>query len=231
MRSLPAIIVACLLAVPSPASAARPPEEVRHAVDRALDSAYQRTLPDGWEPAADAPAAKVRAAPARAPARDRPLGAAAAGAIATWLLWALIAVAGVITGLWLIVGLRGVPDPGEPAADGTAAADARAVIERPLGDAEALARRGAFGEAIHVLLLRTLQELARGLPTARAPSLTSREILARVDVSPDARAALHGLVLAVELSHFGKEHPGEDDYRRCLEHFHRCAGSYTRSGG
>ena len=54
-----------------------------------------------------------------------------------------------------------------------------------------------------------------------APSLTSREIVARARALPkDARAALGDLVLAVEVSHFGGVTPGEDDYKLCVERFH-----------
>ena len=57
-------------------------------------------------------------------------------------------------------------------------------------------REGRFAEAIHALLLETLAALSRA--ARLAPSLTSREIVARVPLPARAREALAGLVAAVE---------------------------------
>jgi hypothetical protein len=98
-----------------------------------------------------------------------------------------------------------------------AAADA--IIERPLGDADELAGRSEFAEAIHTLLLRTLQELVRSAAVRVAPATTSREILARVPLLADARSALAGLITAVEITHFGDEPANAADYDRCRQQF------------
>ncbi|HLJ64667.1 MAG TPA: hypothetical protein VKT70_11215 [Stellaceae bacterium] len=83
----------------------------------------------------------------------------------------------------------------------------------PAGIAEAdeLATRGRFGDAIHILLLYILAKLRQQLPT----SLTSREILARAELSNPARDALGVIVTEVELCHFGQREAGPEDYARC----------------
>jgi hypothetical protein len=57
---------------------------------------------------------------------------------------------------------------------------------------------------------------------------TSREILAQVRLPDDARAALAELVIAVEVSWFGDDEPGETDYQRCLHRFELFTSAYTR---
>ena len=107
---------------------------------------------------------------------------------------------------------------------------AGAIIERPLEDADELARRGEFAEAIHTLLLRTLRELARSAAVEVAPASTSREILARVPLLADARSALAGLITAVEITHFGEQPANADDYERCRRQFHVFAAAFRDAG-
>jgi len=104
-----------------------------------------------------------------------------------------------------------------------------AVIQRPLGDAQELAARGEYREAIHTLLLRTLQELVRSSAVRVGPAMTSREILGRVPIAPDARDALQGLIVAVELTHFGDDEATEEEYRRCLAQFQKFATAFRAS--
>ena len=101
-----------------------------------------------------------------------------------------------------------------------------AVIQRPLGDAEELAARGEYTEAIHMLLLRTLQELVRSAAVRVSPAMTSREILARVPLLADAREALAGLITAVEITHFGGDQATLDDYVRCRAQFQKFATAF-----
>jgi hypothetical protein len=111
--------------------------------------------------------------------------------------------------------------------DATLAGDAPgrgAAIHIPTGGARAMAAAGRFGEAIHLLLLETLEALSRA--ARLSPALTSREIVARVTLPSRAREALAGLVTAVEVSRFGGTEPGEADYRACLERFDAFLGSY-----
>jgi hypothetical protein len=97
----------------------------------------------------------------------------------------------------------------------------------PLEDAETLARQGRFGEAIHVLLLRLLEELARRTTAPIPASLTSREIVERVAVPDAARKPLAALVHAVEVSHFGSDVPDRGDYDLCLGRYREFATAYV----
>jgi hypothetical protein len=156
------------------------------------------------------------------------------GMVAQALLWGLMALAVGLCIFWLARELTGyageAPAEGEPDEDGPRTRDGpdRAVVERPLGDADELARQGRFGEAIHVLLLRTLQELARRLPERLPSSLTSREIVERVRMPDDARGALSVLVGAVEVSHFGAATPGPGEFQQCRHYFQTFAEAYMR---
>lgn len=145
------------------------------------------------------------------------------------LLWIVMAVCLALLLVWLVSSLGGWQKneraPDEKAADEPTPFDA-AVVERPLGDAEALARAGRYGEAIHALLLRTLEELTRRLDRPLPRSFTSREILGRVALPPEARDALAHLVTAVEVTHFGGAEPGPDDYAMCVDRFQRFAVAY-----
>jgi hypothetical protein len=138
------------------------------------------------------------------------------------LFWTALAAIGIALVTWLVRRLAGfVPDAEAPAGPAAAEAD---VGRRQLASAESLAARGRYGEAIHVLLLDTLEALSRA--ARLAPSLTSREIVERVPLPSRAREALAGLVAAVEVSWFGGAEPGEADYRLCLERFHAFLGTY-----
>jgi hypothetical protein len=120
---------------------------------------------------------------------------------------------------WAVTRLRGRTGDAELQAGAEPAP-----LDVPLDSAERLAAAGRFAEAIHLLLLETLAALSRAAQLA--PSLTSREIVARVPLPARARDALLGLVLAVEISRFGGAPAGERDYRACLERFHAFLETY-----
>ncbi len=154
-----------------------------------------------------------------------PLPGGAAVAIAKGLFWVGVVVVSVL----LIVAIaRAIlnrkprlrdPKAGATGEDPAASAAAKVDLERPLDDAEALAAAGRFGEAIHVLLLRTFEELLRARRAPDDPALTSREVAARARLDEPPRVALGGLVDAVERSLFGGREPGRVDYERCVERF------------
>lgn len=232
MSSIVCALFAVLLASPGPA-------EMRQRAREIVGEGYQRELPQGeaerGRGAADRSSDRLPATPRRRAEHTRGQdrgGFGALGSIAQMLMWALMAAVLALGAMWIIRELAGYTGDVEGARgevdERSREAPDRAVIERPLGDAEELARRGQFGEAVHVLLLRTLQELARRLPERLPPSLTSREILARVRIPDDARRPLAALVGAVEVSHFGGVEPVESDFHHCRQHFERFAEAYMR---
>ena len=88
-----------------------------------------------------------------------------------------------------------------------------------LDEIERLARAGAYAEAIHLMLLRSLEALRRRLGTSWGKSLTSREIARRAELAPTDRSALKMLVGAVEISRFGGQSANEQIYRACLDQY------------
>jgi hypothetical protein len=86
-------------------------------------------------------------------------------------------------------------------------------------EADDLARSGSFAEAIHILLLRSVGEMRNRISSPIAESLTSRELLRNLELSPDEREVFKTIVGSVEVSHFGGYEPGEDEYRSCRRCF------------
>jgi hypothetical protein len=103
--------------------------------------------------------------------------------------------------------------------DETPSADAVARMENTQAEADDLARSGSFAEAIHVLLLRSVNEMKKRVNLPIAASLTSREILRQIDLSPEERSVFATIVDSVEISYFGSHRPGEDEYTTCRRSF------------
>jgi hypothetical protein len=228
------------------ASAERSAEQIEAARRAVLDDAFQAELPPyqtGSGSAGQRPGRPGRSAGGQLDdaARERPMIDArdhGEGAGVSWLMtvvmWGLVGVLGVLGAAWLVAELA--RDPGDAALAPDEAAHARmqaasdAIIDRPLGDADELAGRGLHAEAIHTLLLRTLQELARSAAVRVGPATTSREILAKVPLLADARSALAGLITAVEITYFGDEPANAADYERCRQQFHVFAAAFRGAG-
>jgi hypothetical protein len=100
----------------------------------------------------------------------------------------------------------------------TAMAQSNRMDEAQL-EADDLARQGHYGEAMHVLLLKSLNEIRRQLGISFAVSLTSREILRRVQLSDVGRQSLSAIIRSVELTYFGGEDAGRNDYSDCRSNF------------
>jgi hypothetical protein len=71
-----------------------------------------------------------------------------------------------------------------------------------LADADRLAEQGAFGEAVHLLLRRSVDEIAAARPEWLRPASTAREIALLQPLPDRARGAFAVLARAVERSHF-----------------------------
>lgn len=72
-----------------------------------------------------------------------------------------------------------------------------------LEDADGLAARGRFEEAIHLLLFRSIDDLVSRRPGAVRPAFTSRDIAGLEVLPSEARAAFARLAQAVERTFFG----------------------------
>jgi uncharacterized protein DUF4129 len=213
-------------ALPGVASADVDSARIEAARKAALTDAYQPTLPGGEGSGAigddDSARARERTRDVNVvDTRDTQNQERPMGGLFAMIMWGVIIVGVVLLIVWIGAELMKYGGDDSAIAQDAAvpAAPDLAVIERPLGDAEELARRGEFREAIHTLLLRTLEELARTASVRVAPAMTSREILGRVPLLADARDALAGLITAVELTHFGGDEATEQDYLRCRAQF------------
>ncbi len=104
--------------------------------------------------------------------------------------------------------------PGDEPAAAEAPGDV-AILSATLGEADRLAREGAYSEAIHVLLLAGIEALRRRLQGGIAASLTCHEILRARALSESLREPLGRLVQAAELSYFGGRAFAQADYQGC----------------
>ena len=232
------IVLAVVVALAATAHAGIDPGKIEKARAAVLTQDYQPTLPgEGSASAAGDLGDKRELGPDGRPRRDvryvdtRDIEHDEPGPMShvfAWIMWAIVIVGAALLIFWIGAELLGYGgDDAAIAQDASVpAAPDLSVIQRPLGDAEELARRGEYREAIHTLLLRTLQELARTASVRVHPAMTSREILSRVPLLADARDALAGLITAVELTHFGGDDATEADYLRCRAQFQVFAAAF-----
>lgn len=206
------------LLLPAPAAAA---ESDARAVERVLqDKSIQSSLPG-----------KAVAPPPRI-GRRRPAGApwSGFGTFGQIILWGLvIGAAGML--LFFILreyaGLRrrsGREKAGEASRDGTAPGQAApAPAEDLLAEADRLAARGAFAEAVHLILMHSLRRLEAGGARALGASLTAREIVSRAGLREQARGWFSYIVKASELVHFGGRDADASAYAKCRDAFEKLA--------
>lgn len=72
-----------------------------------------------------------------------------------------------------------------------------------LAEADRLASQGAYAQAAHLLLLRSIRDIEKRKPRALRPSLTSRDISALPELPEQARPAFSLIGTVVERSLFG----------------------------
>jgi hypothetical protein len=105
------------------------------------------------------------------------------------------------------------------------AAPARAL----LAEADALAAAGAFAEAAHLLLLRSVEQIEARFPGQVRPSWTSRDI-ARVPIlPPDAARAFGFIAGVVETGLFGRRPVSADAWQRCRDAYATAAFGSARA--
>jgi len=115
-------------------------------------------------------------------------------------------------------------DDGELDADGRSLTPASAHF----ADAEALAREGAYAEAIHVLLLAVVDSLRRRTGQAIAPAMTARELVHAPILSERHRDDFASLVASSERGHFGGRPADVATFEQCREQARRLADAAAR---
>lgn len=101
-----------------------------------------------------------------------------------------------------------------------------------LAEADALAERGDYEAAVHLLLVRSVEDIARRLPGFLNPSLTARDIAAdtRLPLRPrDAFSRIAGIVERALFAHRMVGREGWRDAREAYESFAFNEGWRTRS--
>jgi len=106
------------------------------------------------------------------------------------------------------------PDEWRPAP-----ARARALLE----DADRLAADGRFDEAVHLILLRSIDDFSGRKPGAVRPALTSRDIASLPAMPGAARAAFEAIARTVEASFFAARPAGAADFAQCRQAYERFA--------
>ena len=81
-----------------------------------------------------------------------------------------------------------------------------------LDEADALAARGLYAEAVHHLLFRSVEDIQRAARTLVRPSLTSRELAAASGIPTIARELFARIAGYVERSLFGGRPVVADDW-------------------
>ena len=124
-----------------------------------------------------------------------------------WVLWGLAALLVLFIAYRLfpgfadwINGLLGRKAEEEVPEQGLAEASA---ARARLADADALAAEGRFAEAVHLLLYRSVDDIAARRPGLVKPAITSRDLAASRDLPGTPRTAFARIARAVEVSLFG----------------------------
>jgi len=175
------------------------------------DPAIQFDLPQKTVPPPDPPPAWIEAL-------LRGIGRFVAWVGGGWnvLLWVLVALVVVVLLFALVPGLREWlaerfrKQPAEETGWVPTETAARALLE----DADALAAAGRYGEAVHLLLFRSIDDIVAWRGDVVQVSDTSRDIARAEALPPHARTVFTGIVAAVERSLFGGAALGEADWTR-----------------
>ena len=216
-----AVVVWALIPAPLGASVAEPLSAKRigqAAREVIAEGRYQRTLPNP-------PKVEEETRPSPSPRAARPFvpprvtAPESTGEAARLVRWVVIAIAGVLLGVFMANELprllrrrsdredarpdaAAAPDEDEPAPGGL------------LDEADRLAHDGAHGAAIHLMLLALVDAL-HGPGRRLARSLTGREIAATAGLAARPGEALSRIVAAAERSHFGDYVSSRADFEAC----------------
>ena len=92
-----------------------------------------------------------------------------------------------------------------------------------LSEADALAARGDYEEAVHLLLRRSVADIATRLPDFLRPSLTARDIAAASSIPVRPRTAFSEIARIVEAALFARRPVGAEGWRQARGAYERFA--------
>lgn len=136
--------------------------------------------------------------------------------------WVLLAAIVLTLGFFLVRWLlrRGLAQGGMPGRHPEPAWQPSAQqVRLLLQDADALADRGLYDQAVRLLLHVSIQEIGDRRPGAVRPAFTSREIAMLPSLSAMARRIFFEIALVVERSLFGGHPLGAAEYAQCRAAF------------
>jgi hypothetical protein len=90
-----------------------------------------------------------------------------------------------------------------------------------LSEADALAARGEYDEAVHLLLRRSVADIAGRLPDFLRPSLTARDIASASSIPTRARSAFTQIARIVEAALFARQPVGPEGWREARGAYER----------
>ncbi|CAM5509162.1 hypothetical protein MAUB1S_08501 [Mycolicibacterium aubagnense] len=92
-----------------------------------------------------------------------------------------------------------------------------------LSEADALAARGDYDEAVHLLLRRSVEDISDRMPSFLRPSLTARDIAGATLLPEMARSAFAEMARTVEAALFARTPVGAEGWHRAREAYERFA--------
>jgi hypothetical protein len=161
--------------------------------------------------------------------RDEPPPVQASSSLASLFVYLLVGAAVILLVVWILTESaerRKKEEAGVPRAGGEGEAELEG-RDLALDDATRLAGEARYGEAMHVLLLVAIHQVAERSRATLPPSRTSRELVRLLPLGADSREAFGEMVRGVELTLFGGVPAEAEDYRRSVESFRLVTGGRT----
>ena len=148
---------------------------------------------------------------------------------AIYIFWTSVIAGAAFILVLVILELKGVAwrFPWQGKAEETAPEEAwrpdAAVARTLLSEADALAARGDYDEAVHLLLRRSVEDISQRMPHFLRPSLTARDIAGATLLPALARGAFAQIAQIVEAALFAKKPVGVDGWREARNAYERFA--------
>jgi uncharacterized protein DUF4129 len=196
--------------------------------DGQLDEAYRRLMADDTIQF-DLPAYVAPKPPAWAkPVSDLLNGL---GPYMIYLFWGAVIIGALIIAVIVFLEAKGIAwrwpwqkARGETPAEAEFRPDA-AVAQILIAEADALAARGKYDEAVHLLLQRSVADIATRLPDFLRPSLTARDIAGHRSLPAGARSAFAEMARIVEAALFARRPVGAGGWNEARSAYERFAFS------
>jgi hypothetical protein len=136
-----------------------------------------------------------------------------------YLFWVAVIAGALVILVMVFLEINGIAwrlpwqrKPGEAEAEEKWRPDI-AVAQILLSEADALAARGDYDEAVHLLLRRSVADIAGWLPDFLRPSLTARDIAGAPSIPTRARTAFTQIARIVEAALFARRPVGAEGWR------------------